>query len=73
MNNRFGRRGTYNCELCDKLTRETGHAGDGRYCEDCNDRLEHENLHSDNDYPNDDCGDDECPVKHYTKAQRWWL
>ena len=72
MNNRFKQgSGCFKCQSCGKLTRDVGY--NQNYCPDCQDRLEHENNHADNDYVNDDCGDSECPIKHYSKEQRWWL
>lgn len=38
QNNRISIKGTYNCELCNKLTRETGHGEseiNNGYCKKC--------------------------------------
>ena len=72
MNNKFKKgSGCFTCDCCDKLTRDTGQWSK-HLCRPCEERLEHENSHSDNDFPNDDCGEKNCPIKHYTEKQRWW-
>lgn len=65
--------GCFTCKSCGKLTRQVAGCYNKDYCPICQDRLEHENSHADNDFPDDDCGDPECPIKAYTKEQRWWL
>ena len=70
---RAGGRGVYVCGDCGKKTRRTNENVTDDYCIDCEERQMHENSHADNDFKNDDCGDEDCLIKHYTKAQRWWL
>lgn len=65
--------GCFKCRICGKLTRETKYSSGSELCRECEERSEHENSHADNDFPNDDCGDKNCPVKNYTPEQRWWL
>jgi len=73
MNNRFTKgSGCFKCQDCGKTTRNTGQ-DNLDYCEPCCERMGHENYHADSDFENDDCGEDDCPVKHYTKEQRWWV
>ena len=64
--------GCFKCESCGKLTRQSKYNDNPYACGDCNERQMHENSHADNDFENDDCGDEKCPVKHYTEKQRWW-
>jgi hypothetical protein len=63
--------GCFKCQECGKLTRDVD--CNAPYCVKCFDRLGHENSHADNCFANDDCGEKNCSVKHYTRAQRWWL
>ena len=65
--------GCYKCEDCGKLTRRTKDNVTDDCCVACEEIQMHENSHSDNDFPNDDCGDSNCPIKHYTEEQKWWL
>ena len=64
--------GCFKCEICGKLTRQTKDTSGTMLCRECCDRTSHENSHADNDFPNDDCGDKNCPVQNYTEEQRWW-
>jgi len=64
--------GCFICPECGKRTRIVAGYGYSDSCKDCTDRAEHENLHADNDFPDDDCGEKNCPIKHYTTEQRWW-
>ncbi|MEK6885076.1 MAG: hypothetical protein AABY22_35925 [Nanoarchaeota archaeon] len=69
--NRFGRKGCFPCAICKKLTRERGTGTE--LCAKCEEISMHENAHSDGDFPNDDCGEKNCPVRNYTTPeQRWW-
>jgi hypothetical protein len=64
--------GCFTCMDCGKLTRHTREAHNEELCPQCQFRAEHENSHADCDFPNDDCGDKNCPIKDYTPEQRWW-
>ena len=65
--------GCFKCIECGKLTRNTGQDSN-ELCQPCEERLQHENSHADNDFKNDICEDGkDCAVLHYTKEQRWWL
>lgn len=73
LNNRFKvGSGCFECINCGKLTRNTGQSSNDM-CAFCEDKSAHENFHSDNDLPNDDCGEVNCPVKNYSKEEKWWL
>lgn len=68
----LGRKGCYTCLSCGKRTRKTKDNVTDDYCVACEEIQMHENSHADNHFPNDECGWDECPVKHYTDKQKWW-
>lgn len=42
-NDKFGKRGTFKCDECGKLTRETGVNSSTDYCPECYIKLEEEN------------------------------
>lgn len=66
--------GCFKCAMCEKLTRRRKDDSGSGMCRICEDISMHENVHADNDFPNDLCDDgDECLVKDYTKDKRWWL
>ena len=52
----FTSTGCYKCADCGKLTRETKDNVTNEYCVECEEIQMHENMHSDNDFPNNNCG-----------------
>jgi len=64
--------GCFKCNDCGKLTRKTMDNVTDNTCLICEEIQMHENSHADNDFPNDDCGDPDCPVKDYPKEKIWW-
>ena len=63
-NSKFKRgSGCFKCEICKKLTRDTGQDNAGIYCKSCEDEMYHENEHNDGNYENDDCGNPNCKFK----------
>lgn len=60
MNRRqtYFKRGVFQCTYCGRMTKGTpGHHDGGEMCPECNNYLEHENLHTDNNIEGWDCGD----------------
>lgn len=64
--------GVFTCSVCGKKTRQTNDSLGNDMCRKCEERSGHENSHADNNFPNDDCGEKNCLIKHYTQEQRWW-
>ncbi len=65
--------GCFKCGRCGKQTRITEINSGTRLCPKCATIAAHENTHADNSFPDDDCEEPDCPIKHYTKEQRWWI